>query len=200
MELKILCDMKVVQKLLDKAEKQMNLVQRALDFAYKAHKGQTRKDGVTPYIVHPIEVMRVLQQSGVVDEVTLVIALLHDVVEDTPITSKHIYDSFGKSVADGVERLTKPEGMDKSEYLETFLSYTQSQQHLVLIKAADRICNVLDFMTSGDGKYAWKYLNKADAVFEALEKIHRTSNDDGPATKLMRSYLALYGELHKLYG
>jgi len=177
----------------------MNLIEKALDFAYQAHKGQTRKDGVTPYIVHPIEVMRLLQEAGVTDEEQLATALLHDTKEDCGITYGELQSIFGTAVATRVDKLSKPVDVDKATYIKALA--THGCDNVIIVKAADRIVNVRDYMNSGDTKYAWKYLNKADFVFEALEKIHRASNGETPATKLLRVYLELYSELyHKQHG
>ena len=64
-------------------------VELAQKYATKYHQGQFRKNGVTPYIVHPHAVVKYLEKFGIKDEVTLSIAWLHDIVEDTEyITSK----------------------------------------------------------------------------------------------------------------
>lgn len=144
-----------------------NLIEYSLYYAISAHVGQFRKDGVTPYIVHPIEVMRLLQKCGVTDEKMLAVALLHDVLEDTRVTygQLSVNERFAGYVADSVLHLTIPVGVNKQDYIDSFVD---KPLDLVKVKAADRICNVKDFMASGDKKYAAKYLKKGDAIFKPL--------------------------------
>lgn len=164
----------------------MNLIAKALDFAYNAHKGQTRKDGRTPYIVHPIEVMRLLQECGCTDEEQLATALLHDTMEDCGVPYKELESLFGITVATRVERLTKPVSVDKATYMKNLAKH--GCDNVIMVKAADRICNVEDFHDSGDIKYALKYLEKAASIVEALEKI---SQKNPIANALMWEMVAL---------
>ena len=62
---------------------------KAYELAKRAHADQCRATG-EPYIVHPVEAMRVLLELGLIDEHTLAAALLHDTVEDTNLTLKEI--------------------------------------------------------------------------------------------------------------
>ena len=80
-------------------------VETALDFAREAHRGQHRKSG-EPYIVHPVLVASIVA-SITGDEAMVVAALLHDVVEDTHITSEDVARDYGEDVAHLVEGLTK---------------------------------------------------------------------------------------------
>jgi len=80
-------------------------IEKALDFAIKAHEGQKRKSG-EPYVIHPILVAAITASiSG--DEIMVISALLHDVVEDTPVTIEEIEKEFGNDVKVIVEGLTK---------------------------------------------------------------------------------------------
>ena len=78
---------------------------KALLYSKEAHKGQVRKSG-EPYIIHPILVAGIVA-SVTNDEVMVISALLHDVVEDTPISIKDIEKDFGNDVAHLVNGLTK---------------------------------------------------------------------------------------------
>jgi GTP pyrophosphokinase len=79
----------------------------ALRFVKKAHKGQFRKDGKTPYYKHPLGVAKLLAQKGIKTYLMLTAALLHDVIEDTEYTYEDIYHEFGGGVAEVVELLTR---------------------------------------------------------------------------------------------
>ncbi|HNY40751.1 MAG TPA: HD domain-containing protein, partial [Bryobacteraceae bacterium] len=77
----------------------------AFDLAVASHAGQTRKSG-GPYMAHPLQVAQTLAGMGM-DLVTLQTALLHDVLEDTPITVEDLKKKFGEDVARCVNGVTK---------------------------------------------------------------------------------------------
>jgi guanosine-3',5'-bis(diphosphate) 3'-pyrophosphohydrolase len=85
------------------------MVEEAIRFAAEAHAGQLRKDGRTPFIVHPIAVLRWLASDlGVTDSDILCAAVLHDTVEDTNMAVATLLAMFGPRVAGIVEELTLP--------------------------------------------------------------------------------------------
>lgn len=85
----------------------VSAIDRAIGFAAKAHADQQRKTGNMPYIAHPVGVAMLLQQYGY--EETIVIAgLLHDTVEDTPVTLEDLRQQFGPDVAEIVAGCTEP--------------------------------------------------------------------------------------------
>lgn len=75
--------------------------ERALRLAAVRHHGQTRRGDLTPYITHPVAVARIVECVGF-DEATVVAALLHDLLEDTPTTIDELRAQFGDQVADTV--------------------------------------------------------------------------------------------------
>lgn len=127
-------------------------IQTAIDIATKAHAGQSRKTG-EPYIVHPLAVMKILQEWNM-DEDTVIAGVLHDTVEDTGLTLKDIEAEFGKDVAflvNGVTKLSKARsGMkDLDEYLPKtgdnllkLLIATGQDIRVLIIKLADRLHNL----------------------------------------------------------
>ncbi len=128
--------------------------ERAYLFSERAHAGQFRKDG-KPYITHPLAVAEILAEWQL-DAQTLIAALLHDVVEDTGITSAEIAREFGKSVAvlvDGVTKLDKIHFENKAqaqaENFRKMLLAMARDLRVILIKLADRLHNMrtLDSMS-----------------------------------------------------
>lgn len=89
----------------------MGRIEKALEIALAAHAGQTDKGGA-PYILHPIRVMLACQTE---DE--RVVALLHDVVEDSEYSLGDIVAIFGAETADAVDCLTKRRGEEYDDYL-----------------------------------------------------------------------------------
>ncbi|PSJ42727.1 bifunctional GTP diphosphokinase/guanosine-3',5'-bis pyrophosphate 3'-pyrophosphohydrolase [Zobellella taiwanensis] len=126
---------------------QMEQLKAAYIVARDAHQGQTRSSG-EPYITHPVAVARILGEMHL-DHETLMAALLHDVIEDTPVTKELLEHQFGKPVADlveGVSKLDKLKFRDRKEaqtenFRKMVLAMTQDIR-VILIKLADRTHNM----------------------------------------------------------
>lgn len=112
----------------------------ALSFAETAHRTQTRNDGKTPYIVHPVRVALQLQGFGptAFDVELTCAALLHDALEDCPVTKGELLQLFSPVVVDTVVLLTKNPGQDPADYYEAIGQSTLA----ALCKAADRLDNL----------------------------------------------------------
>ncbi|MEM7281466.1 MAG: bifunctional (p)ppGpp synthetase/guanosine-3',5'-bis(diphosphate) 3'-pyrophosphohydrolase [Pseudomonadota bacterium] len=122
-------------------------VVRAYEFGAAAHEGQTRMSG-EPYISHPVAVASILADLNL-DQDTLVAAILHDVIEDTPTLKQQLEDDFGKEVAelvDGVSKLDKLQFRTKAEaqaesFRKMMLAMVQDIR-VILVKLADRLHNM----------------------------------------------------------
>ncbi len=122
-------------------------VRTAFDFAEQAHRGQKRRDG-TPYLTHVAAAAVITAELGL-DEDSIVSALLHDVLEDTPVTHADIAKLFGPTVADiveGVTKLTRVQYTSKEdeqmENLRKMLMAMAKDIRVILIKIADRLHNM----------------------------------------------------------
>ncbi|MFT4178880.1 MAG: bifunctional (p)ppGpp synthetase/guanosine-3',5'-bis(diphosphate) 3'-pyrophosphohydrolase [Thermomonas sp.] len=122
-------------------------LRRAWAVGAAAHAGQTRKSG-EPYITHPVAVAQVLAEQGL-DVETLVAAILHDTIEDTPLSRADLAAQFGETVAelvDGVTKLDKLRFADRQEAAaESFrkmLLAMSRDLRVILIKLADRLHNM----------------------------------------------------------
>ncbi|MDO4983453.1 MAG: bifunctional (p)ppGpp synthetase/guanosine-3',5'-bis(diphosphate) 3'-pyrophosphohydrolase [Eubacteriales bacterium] len=122
-------------------------VRAAYNTAKIAHSGQKRKDG-TPYVTHCIAAADISVDMGL-DEDSIVAALLHDVIEDTPLTHADIAHQFGEPVADiveGVTKLTRVQYTSKEdeqmENLRKMLLAMAKDIRVILIKIADRLHNM----------------------------------------------------------
>ena len=87
------------------------LTNKALRLAYAAHQGQTDKSG-QPYVFHPYHLA-----EQMTDEISVCVALLHDVVEDTAVTFEDLEQEFPKEVTDAVRLLTHQKGTDYFDYV-----------------------------------------------------------------------------------
>ena len=92
---------KLRKKLSYLSQDKIDFIHRAYLVATDAHKNQTRRSG-EPYITHPVAVAGILADQKM-DAETIMAALLHDVIEDTPVTKKELASDFGMQVADLVD-------------------------------------------------------------------------------------------------
>ncbi len=121
---------------------------RAYWFAAEAHQGQPMPDTDLPYLIHvslvAMEVIAALRVEPGHDETLAVqCALLHDVLEDTPVTYSAIEAGFGGAVAAAVRALSKDDRLDKAQQMPDSLRRIQQQPPEVwMVKLADRICNL----------------------------------------------------------
>jgi len=121
------------------------LLERAYNTAAEMHGTQTRKSG-DPYITHPLAVTTILADIGMT-EPTLVAALLHDTVEDTPYTLEQVKADFGAEVAqlvDGVTKLDKVKYGDsaQAETIRKMIVAMARDIRVLVIKLADRLHNM----------------------------------------------------------
>ena len=129
------------------APEQISEIHRAYAFGAEAHQGQTRKTG-EPYIYHPLAVARTMAEMRM-DHRSIVAAILHDVMEDTPVRKEQIAREFGDEVAelvDGVSKLTHLQFQSRAEaqaenFRKMMLAITRDLR-VILIKLADRLHNM----------------------------------------------------------
>ena len=139
-------------------------VERAFLVAERAHEGQLRKSGER-YITHPVAVAQILAELGLNTE-TVIAALLHDTVEDTPYSLKELRHDFGDEVANLVDGVTK---LDKLTYGPTAEAETVRKMvvamsrdiRVLVIKLADRLHNAR----------TWRYVSQDSAEHKARETL-----------------------------
>ncbi len=139
-------------------------VERAFLIAEKAHEGQLRKSG-DRYITHPVAVAEILAELGL-NPPTIIAALLHDTVEDTPYSLEQLRSDFGDEIASLVDGVTK---LDKLTYGPTAEAETVRKMvvamsrdiRVLVIKLADRLHNAR----------TWKYVSAESATRKARETL-----------------------------
>jgi GTP diphosphokinase / guanosine-3',5'-bis(diphosphate) 3'-diphosphatase len=129
------------------SEAEVESVRSAFALGARAHSGQTRKSG-EPYITHPVAVASILAELRM-DRETLCAAILHDVLEDTPIEREAIAAQFGETVAELVDGVTKLDKLSfgsaqeaQAESFRKMLLAMARDLRVILIKLADRLHNM----------------------------------------------------------
>lgn len=140
--------------------REMNGLEQAINIAVEAHADQTDKAGAT-YIRHPLRVMHQMDT-----EQERIVAVLHDVVEDTDYSLEKIETEFGAEIRDAVDALTKREG----ESYTAFIERAAENELACNVKLADiednmdltRLPEVSDDILSKQQEYheAWKHLQR----------------------------------------
>lgn len=138
-----LCDL--IETYLD--SQQVKEVYRAYLLGAEAHEGQVRRSG-EPYIFHPVAVAYILGQMRL-DAQAICAALLHDVIEDTPITKEHIAQEFGEIVAELVDGVSKLSSMQfetreqaQAANFQKMLLAMSRDLRVIIVKLADRLHNM----------------------------------------------------------
>ena len=134
--------------------KELALLNKAYDFAKKAHANQKRASG-EDYFIHPCTVARILVDLGL-DSATVAAAFLHDVIEDTPVSEGDIRKEFGEEVLElvvGVTKLDRIQFHSKEEeqaenFRKIFVAMAKDIR-VIIIKLADRLHNMrsLNFLS-----------------------------------------------------
>lgn len=137
---------------------------RAYEIAARAHDGQLRKSG-EPYITHPVAVAEILSELGM-NTATIIAALLHDTVEDTPYSLDQLRTDFGGEIADLVDGVTKLDrvvyGPDaEAETVRKMVIAMSRDIRVLVIKLADRLHNAR----------TWKFLSEETVARKARETL-----------------------------
>ena len=161
-----------------------DLFQQIMQIAINCHEDQVRKEVKIPYVCHPIEVAKTLALWNVKEDIVIVAALLHDVLEDTDITSEELSiilkDKEGypkasmgmiSTIVGMVQDLTRTDDSfeGKKKYLMSWKESRGKTKGTLLIKLADRYCNIKDFWAT-NRDYAPKYALKGWWIYQGVFK------------------------------
>jgi len=163
-----------------------DLYEQAVRLAAVGHRRQERRGSGVPYVAHPFAVARIVEFAGF-DELTVIAALLHDLVEDTSVTLEAIRDQFGHTIAETVAGCSEVKRDDsgaertwedrKRDHLAALRAATEAARAVVL---ADKLHNLMSIRVDlQEGRPVWS-LFRADrgrvlwyyeAVVEACETL-----------------------------
>jgi len=144
--------LKVCKKNLPKVDEA--LITKAFEVSLEAHKNDVRASG-EPYFTHPYEVAMIVAEEFPLDDITIISALLHDVIEDTDYGYDFISREFGKEIVEIVDGVTKISGIfrgheiTKAENYRKLLLSMVKDVRVILVKFADRLHNMrtLEFVS-----------------------------------------------------
>lgn len=197
----------------------MNFIEKAIQFASKAHEGACRKGTFLPYILHPLEAASIAAQITEDPEV-IAAAALHDVVEDTSFTEKDIRILFGNRVADLVMFNTEDKRRDRpasetwtTRKQETISHLAQASNDEMIVAFADKLSNLrsmlMDYVREEESfwnrfeqkdpsKHVWYY----GAMMDPFQKLFETRADVTPFLEYCKLFkrLRLRVEEYQNYG
>jgi guanosine-3',5'-bis(diphosphate) 3'-pyrophosphohydrolase len=178
------------------------LVEKALVLALRAHEGQMRKEAPVPYIVHPVEVALLLARHGFSDTVVAA-ALVHDVVEDTPVTLEEVRSELGDSVAELVALITHDDSLSwddkKKAYIESVRAASVDAK---AISVADKIANAESLLAAAQvqGAGIWAHFNRGREKKLWFENAMLAMLRESWQHPLVDEYAALVEKLNELPG
>lgn len=187
----------------------------AVNFAIVAHDGQRRKDKFAhPFIVHPIDVARILSKAGITDSDILIGAVLHDSIEDTKVTYEDIVEKFGQEVADYVQEVSDNKSLSKLERKKLQIEHAKEISNgAKLIKLADKISNLTSLTISVPenwpsiwvtGYFAWakqctdNMRGISGQLDNQLDELYATTLIDMDISKVLEEYYASIAPVNKL--
>jgi len=168
-------------------------------FAADKHRNQRRKDKRgTPYINHPLDVCRVLWETGSVsDLIILKAAILHDVLEDTQTHPDEIRDHFGEEVLSMVQEVTYKKNRAKMiRKREQVVTASGKSDGAKQIELADKISNIKDTIESPPWNWnrrkKMEYINWAEEVINELRGVNKAL--EALFDQLVKKGKTLYGK------
>lgn len=180
------------------------MIFKAIEFATKAHTGQYRKGTKIPYIVHPLGVARTLIELGCSEEI-IVAGLLHDTVEDTPVSLADIKFSFGDEVLRLVEAASEPDKSasweDRKRHTIEYLKIAPAD--VLLVTCADKLDNIRSIREDYEkiGESLWSRFNRPKEkqawYFQSLAEVFAGRADGEPGATLFGWFQA---EVEKVFG
>ena len=197
---------KEINNLIDliKNQRKSKVISDAIEFALTAHEGQVRKGNTTPYIIHPLRVGLILTELDCSDEI-IAAGILHDTVEDTPVTHEDLKFFFGDAINAIVEGASEP---DKSDTWENRKQHTieylkSAPREVLLVAGADKLDNIKEtgkhLKEIGEGHWSSfkRPREQQEWYYRSLTQVFVSRIDDDMTHKLFTEYKS---EVEKVFG
>lgn len=187
----IQCLIKVI-----KEKRNSKIINYAIDFALRAHGKQVRKGTCDPYITHPLRVALTLIDLDLKDEVVAA-GILHDVLEDTPVTFNKLEEEFSTDIANLVSSVSEPNKRDSWENrkLHTINFLKTAPKEVLLISCADKLDNIRsiheDMKEIGDAVWArfQRTQEKQKWYYTELAKVFKSRIEDDVTLTLFSEFI-----------
>lgn len=181
----------------------MNIVNKAIIFAAKAHEGQYRKSTNIPYITHPFAVGMLLQQMKCSEEV-MAAGILHDTIEDTVVTYDEIKDQFGLKIANLVQAASEPDKSrpwhERKQHTIEFLATAEIEELQIII--ADKLHNLQSIRVDFEehGEVIWQRFNRGKSdqhwyYSSIVQSIHHRKKECCLIEQLENEVKVVFGSL-----
>ena len=159
-------------------ESTIDLYRNALEFACKAHHGQKMPASELPYFLHITEVMtetlvafQKTEDKNLNEKLGVLVAILHDTIEDTEVKLEEIEKQFGTDVKNGVWAMTKDESLPKEEQMDDSLKKLLKEPiEVQMVKLADRIVNLKTPPAHWAAVRTRKYCDESKIILSKLGK------------------------------
>ncbi len=200
---------KIISFFMNDYEPRSDRLHKAVRFATDAHTGQTRKGSDVPYIVHPMEVLRLLTDMNADDNLQIA-GVLHDVVEDTPVTIQQVEAEFGKEVARLVASHTEEEGKSWREQKRATVEIVKKADKPVqMLIMADKISNLKSMLYDyiDKGEELWKRFGSTkemqawhnNRLIAALSPLRYDADTRSHYNDMKNLFLDLYADFYVDY-
>lgn len=180
--------------------KERSLIEKAALIAFVGHAGQVRKDGGSPYVIHPYMASLKLAKHGFKDHV-LAAALVHDVLEDTLVTASQLEELLGREVVEIVQVLTEDKSLEwevrKEKYIEAI---RHASVEVKAVSAVDKIHNLESLFAAylAQGPEIWKVFNRGRESKCWFERAMLQALQETWAHPLVDEYALLVTKLDEL--
>jgi len=164
--------------------RKLDVIDRAIEVAAKAHRNHFRKNPEIPFIAHPVSVGLILMREGYPDYLVAA-AILHDTVEDTEMTIEEVRDEFGDQIGDVVAGVSVPDEVEPWEESKkhTHDLIRNASADVRLVENADKLHNLMNLardlevdgeevwtrFARGKEKIAWHYRECASILLERAD-------------------------------
>lgn len=187
------------------------LVEKAMRLAAEAHRDQTRKASTVPYLSHPASVALILARAGYGDEAVLSAALLHDVVEDTPLTLEQLALEFPEEVVQIVASLSEQKTDDagvkrpwKDRKVDHIRHLKSASPEAKAVALADKLHNLTSMLHDqadcGDGLWDRFNATREEILWYHDEMIAAAATNDERVARLQAACRAALSQLRAADG
>jgi (p)ppGpp synthase/HD superfamily hydrolase len=177
-----------------------DIVERATFVAVVAHKEQVRKSDGSPYIVHPLMVARIVASHNFPD-VVVAAALVHDVLEDSPITKDELTNLLNEEVVAIVTAVSEDKSLPwKDRKLQYIKAVSVSGEYVKAVSVADKIHNAQSLRDAHAkfGSSVWERFNQGRDIKIWFERTLCDQLEQNWQHPLLQEYKTLVSELEKL--